>query len=415
MNAGRYDIAVIGAGVIGTTTALYLAERGLSVALVDRKGISSETSAGNAGAFAFSDILPLASPGIMLKAPFWLMDPTGPLSVPPAYLPTIAPWLWRFFKAGSRKNYERSISAQAALMRVAEAETEQLLERTGLKHMIVARGALHLYDTERSFNAAARGWDRRTEYGISHRHLDRAGIDAIQPGTAQTFRHGTHVASWSNVADPKAYVVALGDRAVSLGVQMDVADIERIAVEDAGVRLSFTDGRSLLAAQVVIAAGAWSHRLAALIGDRIPLETERGYNTTLPKSALDLNCQIIFDDHGFVVSPLGQAVRVGGAVELAGLDRPPNFQRSKTMLAKAARFLPELNTAGGTEWMGFRPSLPDSLPAIGRSHRVPRVIHAFGHGHLGLTQSAATAKLVADIALDRDTEIPLKPYSPHRF
>jgi len=170
-----------------------------------------------------------------------------------------------------------------------------------------------------------------------------------------------------------------------------------------------------MAGRVVLAAGTFSHRLARTAGVRIPLETERGYNTTLPSDAFDLRVQITFGGHGFVVSKLASGVRVGGAVELGGLDRPPNFARADAMLTKAAQFLPGLKTTGGTQWMGFRPSLPDSLPAIGPLPGHPGVICAFGHGHLGLTQSAGTAEIVADLLTGQAPALDLAPFSPARF
>ena len=170
-----------------------------------------------------------------------------------------------------------------------------------------------------------------------------------------------------------------------------------------------------MARQIVIAAGAWSHLLAQQFGDRVPLETERGYNTTLPKTAFDVKRQLIFAGHGFVITPLDTGLRVGGAVELGGLQRPPNFARSKAMLEKAKRFLPGLDPAGGREWMGYRPSLPDSLPVIGRAQASPNVFYAFGHGHLGLTQSAATARLVRDLVSGTSPAIDLTPFSAQRF
>lgn len=182
-----------------------------------------------------------------------------------------------------------------------------------------------------------------------------------------------------------------------------------------GVRLILEDGRLLQAGQVVVAAGAHSRQLAQGVGDCIPLDTERGYNTTLPPDALDLRQQITFSDHGFVVSPLRCGIRVGGAVELAGLKRAPNYQRAQAMLNKAKAFLPDLDTRDGTPWMGFRPSLPDSLPIIARSPRHPAVVYAFGHGHLGLTQSAATARLVRDIITQNTPAIDLYPYRVQRF
>ena len=164
-----------------------------------------------------------------------------------------------------------------------------------------------------------------------------------------------------------------------------------------------------------MAAGAWSHRLARTLGDQIPLETERGYNTTFDKASFDLRTHVTFSSHGFVVSRVGQGLRVGGAVELGGLQLPPNFRRSEILVKKAAEFLPGFDSTGGTQWMGFRPSMPDSLPAIGRSPRADRVIYAFGHGHLGLTQSAGTAELVSAIAAKRAPGIEMTAFEPLRF
>jgi D-amino-acid dehydrogenase len=166
---------------------------------------------------------------------------------------------------------------------------------------------------------------------------------------------------------------------------------------------------------VVLAAGAFSHRIARSLGERIPLETERGYNTTLPGDAFDLRTQVTFGGHGFVVTRLTSGIRVGGAVELGGLERPPNFRRADAMLAKARSFLPGLQTEGGVQWMGFRPSMPDTLPVIGPARATPRVIYAFGHGHLGLTQASGTARLVADLVTGREPPIDLSPFSSRRF
>jgi D-amino-acid dehydrogenase len=188
-----------------------------------------------------------------------------------------------------------------------------------------------------------------------------------------------------------------------------------VGVQADGVALVLSDGRRVLAQRVVVAAGAWSHRLAQSLGDRIPLETERGYNTTLPPGAFDLQRQLTFPGHGFVVTPIAGGVRVGGAVELAGLDAPPNYARSDVLLGKAKRFLPGLQTAGGTRWMGFRPSLPDSLPAMGWAPGDARVVYAFGHGHLGLTQSAATAEIIGALLSGKEPPLDLRPFHPARF
>ncbi|MCY1244099.1 D-amino acid dehydrogenase 1 [compost metagenome] len=164
----------------------------------------------------------------------------------------------------------------------------------------------------------------------------------------------------------------------------------------------------------MLSAGAFSHQIARTLGERIPLETERGYNTTLPQDAFDLRTQVTFGGHGFVVTRLSTGIRVGGAVELGGLKLPPNFRRSEAMLKKAQKFLPGFKSEGGVQWMGFRPSLPDSLPAIGRARATGRVIYAFGHGHLGLTLAATTGRHVADL-LAGAAGAELEPFSIRRF
>lgn len=418
MGDARPDVIVVGAGVIGLSAAVALRARGLSVLVLDREGPAAGASAGNAGAFAFSDILPLASPGLLRKLPRWLLDPLGPLSVPPLYAPRIAPWLFRFWRACAPERVARSADAQAALMDLSKSELPGLLRLTGTEAMLRADGNLEVYEGEAEFRASLAGWGARERHGIEFRHLDAAGMAAIQPGLAPRFTHGTFTPAWWSIADPKAFTLALAEHLRAAGGLVERGEVASLSpLDDGGVEaLGPGGGASWRAGRAaVLAAGAFSHRVARTLGERVPLETERGYNTTLPPDAFDLRTQITFGGHGFVVSRLATGIRVGGAVELGGLERPPDHRRSEAMLRKAASFLPGLRTGGGTRWMGFRPSLPDSLPAIGRARATPRVVYAFGHGHLGLTQSAGTARLVADLVVGAAPPVDLAPYSPQRF
>ena len=407
-------VVVIGAGVIGLSAALMAQARGLSVTVVDREGPASGASAGNAGAFAFTDILPLASPGILRKAPKWLLDPLGPLAIPPAYALQITPWLYRFWRACSPRAVAVSTAAQTALMDLSRAELEPFLAATGTLGMLRKDGNLQVYESEAEFRASLPGWEARTAHGIEFWHMGPEEMEALQPGLSPRFIRGTFTPGWWSIADPKLYVQALADRFIAQGGTILRAEVFGLRPQEGGVSIQ-TKSEPLSAGKVVLSAGAFSHRIAATLGERIPLETERGYNTTLPSDALDLRCQVTFGGHGFVISRLFTGIRVGGAVELGGLSLPPNYKRSEAMLRKAKAFLPGLKTEGGKQWMGFRPSLPDSLPAIGRSKASPHVVYAFGHGHLGLTQSAGTARLVADLLTDAPPAINLTPFSPQRF
>jgi D-amino-acid dehydrogenase len=409
------DVIVVGAGVVGLSAALALQARGRTVTVLDREGPAAGASAGNAGAFAFTDILPLASPGILRKAPKWLLDPLGPLSVPPAYALRIAPWMYRFWRACAPSRVAASTRAQTALMDLSKAELEPFLAAAGLLPMLRKEGNLQVYETEAEFRASLPGWQARADHGIDFRHMDPEEMAEVQPGLSSRFIRGTFTPGWFSITDPRDYTLALAERLRAQGGELTRGEVVAIAPDGAGVTLTLAGGQTRRAAQIVLAAGAHSHLLARDLGERIPLETERGYNTTLPGDAFDLRTQVTFGGHGFVITRLASGIRVGGAVELGGLDLPPNFRRSEAMLKKAQSFLPGLRPTGGVQWMGFRPSLPDSLPAIGKARTSSRVVYAFGHGHLGLTQSAGTARLVADLVTGTAPAIDMTPFSPQRF
>ncbi|MBO6724135.1 MAG: FAD-binding oxidoreductase [Rhizobiaceae bacterium] len=407
-------IAIVGAGIVGICAAARLSEAGLKVTVFDRTDICAETSSGNAAAFAFSEVLPLAHKGMIAQVPRWLLDPLGPLTIPPTYFPALAGWLFRFWRAGSSANFDRAVTAQTAMMKLARDEWMQLMDASGTRHMLREDGCLELYESEAEYRASLPSWQVREKAGIDVHHLSQQEIAQYQPGLSERFVRAVFVPGWCNVADPAEFGRAVWQYAETLGARWVKDRVTAVEHQNGVQRLKLESGGEHCTQKLVIAAGAWSHRLAAMLGDKIPLEAERGYNTTLPTDAFDLRRQISFPRHGFVISPLSSGIRVGGAVEFGGLERAPNYARSKAMLRKAADFLPGLKTTGGKEWMGHRPSLPDSLPVIDAA-RARGVYYAFGHGHLGLTQAAATARLIHDLVLGQKPAMPLAPFSAGRF
>lgn len=408
-------VTIIGAGIVGISIALELQNQGYKTRVLDRSGIANEASAGNAGAFAFADIVPLATPGIMLKAPKWLFDPLGPLSVPPAYAVKIAPWMLRFWRASWRDRYQAALSAQSTLNGFSRTALERQIRNVDGEPLMQRDGQLQLYEGAQEFRASLKSWELRREFGIAFEHLKKpAEIAEIQPGIHPRFTHAAFTPDWMNTVDPRSWANHLAQVFKARGGVVEHIEVLALAQNDDGVEVLTPNG-PLHAPQVVVAAGAWSHHLARTLGDRIPLETERGYNTTLPAGAFDLRTPLTFGGHGFVASRINGGVRIGGAVELGGLKLPPNFKRADTLLKKAAQFLPDLKTDNGKQWMGFRPSMPDSLPVIGASRRASKVIYAFGHGHLGLTQSAGTAELVAALICGKTTAVSIAPFAPTRF
>lgn len=409
------DVAIVGAGIIGICTAFQLQEAGRNVVLIDRKGIAEETSRGNAGAFAFSDVIPMATSGVLQKLPRWLADPLGPLTIRREYLPQIMPWMLRFWRAGWPDKVAASIRAQSAMMGVSRTESEALIASAGLEHLIRRDGVLELYESEVELRNTAKDDAAKSAEGIEFRHVRGAELTELQPGLSPRIVAGTFIPKWQTVQDPYDYAIAVAKAATDRGATFCKAEVTQLRPQDDGVIIELGDGSAIRARQAVVAGGAWSHHLTRSLGDDIPLETERGYNTTLPGYSFDLKRQLFFGGHGFVVTPLSSGIRIGGAVELGGLNLPPNFKRADAMLQKAARFMPGLVTTGGKQWMGFRPSLPDSLPAIGFSSRSRNIVYAFGHGHLGLTQAAGTGRLVANLLTGAPQPIDISPFSPQRF
>lgn len=413
--ASPHDIVIIGAGIVGVATAALLAEAGRKVLVIDRSGICEETSSGNAAALAFSDILPLASKGVMGKVPGWLLDPLGPFTIRPSYFPRMVPWLYRFWRASSASVQAKTAAAQAAIMRLAESEMLSLIDRAALRDRLREDGNLELYESEAELAASQPGWDVREKAGIAYEHVRGARLAQLQPGLSPRFVAGTFVPGWKNVSDPKLFGQAIWAYAEGLGARFRQGKVVHARPTDAGAALRLEDGTEIAAPHLVIMAGAWSRSLAQAFGDTVPLDTERGYNTTLPVGSFDVKRQLTFPGHGFVITPMATGLRVGGAVEFGGLRLAPNFARSEAMLKKAAAFLPGLKTENGRQWMGYRPSMPDSLPVIGRAAAAKNVYYGFGHGHLGLTQSAATARLICDLIADDRPAIDLSPFAPQRF
>lgn len=408
-------VAVIGAGIIGLSTALALQGRGREVTIFDRTGVASGASAGNAGGFAFADILPLASPGIVARAPRWLLDPLGPLSIPPGYALQVLPWLVRFWRASRPDRVAASTRAQAAFMAHCATALDRQLAACDAHHLVRNEGQLALYETAAQRDAEVE-WGQRAAHGVNVDRLD--GPDAIaelQPGLDARFTLGFFTPQWRNTTDPLLFTRHLAEVFSKRGGRIVTAEVRGLSLDEDGASAHLTDGVTARAEHVVLSAGAFSHLIARTLGERIPLETERGYNVTLSPGPVVLRCHLTFGAHGFVISRIGEQLRVGGAVELGGLHRPPNHARGTAMLRKARTFLSGLPDGPSTSWMGLRPSLPDSLPIISPSAAGPRIIYAFGHGHLGLTQAAGTAELVADLVCSRPPAIDISPFRADRF
>jgi D-amino-acid dehydrogenase len=414
--AGQPHLTVVGAGIIGLSCARYAQRRGWAVTLVDRDFEGDRASHGNAGGIAVSECLPLSLAGMGLKPLKWLLDPLGPLSIRPSHARHLLPWFLALRAASRTQNFNASGTALAQLNNRALADFEGMLADLGLANALHKRGALTVYESAGAFAADEAGWRFKRERGVRWRSVEPDELRALEPGLAPVFERAIMLEDWAHLSDPTCVVDALRQTIRRDGAELIEGDAVRLLTQDrARPGVTLRSGVTLSSDYLLVAAGAWSARLAETAGDRALLESERGYNTTLPHSADRLRREVIFAEKMFVATPLAIGLRIGGAAEFAGLAAPPNFKRSDALLALARRYIPNLNEDGAGRWMGQRPTTPDSLPVIGPSPRCEMLLYAFGHGHLGVTQAATTAQLVVDLLEGQPPSLDIAPYSIARF
>jgi D-amino-acid dehydrogenase len=409
-------VVIIGAGIVGLACAERLLAHGMKVTVVDRAPHGDKCSWGNAGGIAVTEILPAAIPGLIWKIPGWLLDPVGPLFINFAHALRMLPWLAAFLRSGRPEQIKEIAAALTALNALVYDDLVPLIDRIGLACDLNRVGAITVYSDRRACEKDAAEWDLRREHGIAWSLLSASQLREMEPELSDRFKAGVLTPAWSHVADPKRIVCRLLRHVTQQGATI-LAD-EAVGFETGGDELAAVQlsGQGRLAADaVVIAAGAWSAGLAARLGERVLLESERGYNTTVDSDGIAIGHEIIFAEQKFVITPLERRLRVGGAAEFTGLTARPNFARSQALMLLARRAVPKLAARLGSEWMGQQPTTPDNLPVIGRATRIRNAIYAFGHGHLGLTQAASTARLVAELLRFAPTSIDLRPFAASRF
>jgi len=406
---------VVGAGTVGSCCAWHLVAAGHDVTLVDRAPPGQSTSFGNAACVSPSHVVPFSYPGIWKKLPAWLRDPLGPLTIRWPHLPWIAPWLWRFWRAGSASGVQSSARAQAVLMHRVVEDFDRLLERTGLRGLLRSRGAIAVYDTPEQFEAERWIYELEASLGFPWRALAAEEVAALAPPLALNGGAALLLPSWQHTVNPGRLTAGIAEAAFRAGARWLQDSVRDLEVAPGRVTARLQSGAPVEADVLVLAAGAWSNRFAARLDRSVPMTAKRGYHTMLPQPRVALEIPVISGSRSFVMTPLEEGLRLAGTAEFARLDAEPDYRRAKVLLAHARHYLPGLADGGATEWMGQRPMMADSVPVISASPRHDNVFYAFGHGHYGLTQGPTTGRIIADLVAGRNPGLDLAPYRLDRF
>ncbi len=408
-------VVVIGAGVVGLCCASHLQQRGPRVTLVDPRPPGEYCSFGNAGCFSRASCVPLGLPGMWKKVPAWMLDPTGPLHIPLRYSLRLAPWLWQFQRASSRARVNRISDALHALLTVTLDKWRPLAARAGVPELIVQNGYAFAYESAAAFEGDALGREIRRAHGVAIEVLKGPDVVAFEPALSPAVTHLVVLPEQGHCPNPLRLSRALAARLREDGARFVTGAVNGFETVDGRVRRVQTGGGPIDADVVVIAAGAHSRPLCAQLGSDVPLETERGYHAMLASAGIAPHMPVASGEGKYFVTPMEEGLRIAGTVELAGLDAPPDYRRADALVDKAKRLLPALSASNVERWMGHRPSLPDSLPVIGRSRQGANAFLAFGHGHVGLTAAAPTGEIVADLVAGRTPFMDVSPFSAARF
>ena len=412
---GKKTVAIIGAGIVGVSTAIWLQREGHEVILIDRKGPGEGTSHGNGGVLASCSIVPVTVPGLLGKAPRMLFNPNQPLFLKWGYLPKLLPWLLRYLGHANEGAMRARAAAMVPLIGDSLSDHQALSEGTGAERYVVPSDYLFLYRDRAHYEGDALGWKVRREHGFTWDEMEGPAFHAYDPAYGPSIGFAARVPGHGRISDPGAYVKALAAHAEREGARIIKAEVTGFAREGGEITGVRAGGETIPCDAAVLATGAWSKALAADLGVSAPLESERGYHLELWEPSVMPRSPVMVAAGKFVATPMEGRLRLAGVVEFGGLDAPPSRAPFALLERNIRAAIPGLAWKKTVEWMGHRPSLTDSLPVIGPSPALGGAFLAFGHDHVGLTGGPKTGRLVAQLVAGRRPNTDLAPYSPARF
>lgn len=415
MTSETKTVVVIGAGIVGVSTAIWLQRDGHDVVLVDKAGPGEGTSFGNGGVLASCSIVPVTVPGLLAKAPRMLLDRNQPLFLKWSYLPRLAPWLIRYLGHANAAAVKRRAAALAQIIGDSLADHQALSAGTGAEKWVVPADYLFLYDNRAHFEGDAFGWSVRKEHGFEWDILEGKAFTDYDPAYGPTLDCAVRLKDHGRIADPGRYVKDLAAHVQKSGGKIVIGEAGDIVHADGrvtGVRVS---GETIGCDAAVVATGVWSGPLARKLGIEVPLESERGYHLEFWEPSVMPRSPVMIASGKFVATPMEGRLRLAGIVEFGGLDAAPSRAPFALLKRNVEAAIPGLTWKETTEWMGHRPSIADSIPVIGETPDVKGAYFGFGHDHVGLTGGPKTGRLLSQLVSGLNPNIDLAPYAPTRF
>jgi D-amino-acid dehydrogenase len=410
------DVIVLGAGMVGVSTALHLQQRGRSVALVDRRGVAEETSYGNAGIIQREGIVPYLFPREWATILRHARNQSTEVSYQLSSLPSVAPWLFKYWRWSTEEGMHSTARAMAPIVTRCVDEHEHLMTAAGVIGMIRRTGYLRLYRNEQGLEKAIReDRDVKSKYGVVSKPVDRAELAELEPHLKSIYVGGVFLPDPCSVGDPSAVGKAYGDLFVNRGGALVEGEARSLVRDGSGWKVATRDGW-ISAPNVVVALGPWSDLVTKAQGIKLPFGVKRGYHMHYrPEGNATLSRPVIDTSVGYAMAPMTRGIRITTGAEFATLDAPPNPVQLDRVEPLARMAFPLAERVETEPWLGRRPCLPDMLPVIGEAVGKKGLWMNFGHHHLGFTLGPVTGRLLAEMMTGEAPFTDPRPYRAERF